>query len=105
MSWTKLPPLAEPVHSGCLNCGSKPIRMPLRRILAVGFGSVTITRDGGFIWSGDSEEKTLKEFERRAMLDPDHDWRVEFLTPFWSGVWQRHGLARWNLVIKGEGFA
>lgn len=104
-TWEKLPPLTEPVHSGCLNCGSKPITLPLSKQLSVGFGQVRVSRDGETVWSGDDSSVWLRRFEKRAAADPDHDWRVYFLAPLWEGEWQRQGEGQWVAVSRGIGFA
>ena len=104
VGWTKLVPLAEPVHSGCLLCGSKPIELPLTKMLCVGFGDVTVSRDEEIIWQGDDDSVTLERFEEMAKLDPDHNWHVTFNAPLWEGIWQRQD-GKWLLVWKGMGFA
>jgi hypothetical protein len=104
-TWKKLPPLTEELHSGCLICGSKPIELPLTKILAVGFGNVEVTKGSATIWSGDDVRVTLESIELKALEDPDHDYRVRFITPLWEGVWQRQEVGQWLLVWKGPGFA
>lgn len=102
--WKKRPPIGH-VPNGCLNCPSKPPTLSLRRLLAVGFGMVRLTRCGQEIWSGDDEHATIQRAENLARKDPRHDWRLEFQAPMWSGVWQRQGKNRWVAIRKGVGFA
>lgn len=46
LKWQKLPALDTPSHSGCLNCPSKPIRVEMNMVIAVGFGDAHAERDG-----------------------------------------------------------
>jgi len=105
MGWTKLPAYEGSRSKGCLHCGSVHEALPLTHPLAVGFGQVTVTRDGEYVWAGDDPSVWLRRFERRAAADPNHDWRVRFDAPLWEGVYQRQGEAYWVLVEKGMGFA
>jgi hypothetical protein len=73
--------------------------------LDVGFGMVTVSRDGEWVWSGDDEHVWLRRFERRAAADPDHDWRVVFDSALHSETYQRQGAGEWVLVEQGRGFA
>jgi hypothetical protein len=104
MTWSKLEPL--PAQSkGCLNCGAVHESLRISAPLAVGFGFVSVTRDGERVWEGDDEHVWLRRFERRAAADPDHDWRVYFNAPLWEATYQRQGEKHWVLVEKGMGFA
>lgn len=107
----KVEPLDGGVSSGCLNCGGREAVHPLDGMLGVGFGNCDVTRDGRPVWweeaNSDSDEPmpTLQRFEDMAAADPDHDWRVSYVAPLWSGSWQRHGVGEWNLIDRGMGFA
>jgi hypothetical protein len=101
-TWLKLPPVRD--HPACLNCGPWPDDLPHTAVLAVGFGMVTVTRDGEHIWSGDDETVTLERFERKARRDANHDWRVEFMGPLNEREYQRQR-GHWRLVRTGLGFA
>lgn len=110
MSWSKLPALTEQqagLRSNCLNCGAQPVTIPLTAELAVGFGTVSVDKDGSGIWDmqQDDEAQTLQRFEDMAKVDPDHDWRVSFFGPLSESTYQRHGVGEWVLVTKGDGFA
>lgn len=107
MEWQKLPPLEYPPHSGCLNCGSKPLRVPLRYNPHPGFGMVTLLRNGEAVETQVDYEKatTFIHFENVARRDPDHDWRVVSDGPLSDVTWQRHGPKEWVAVAKGLGFA
>jgi len=103
--WWREPLADRGFRSGCLNCGACPDALPLTTPLCVGFGFVSVTRDGESIWSGDDMGVWLRRFERRAASDPDHDWRVEFVGPMSETIYQRHGTAEWVLIAIGNGFA
>lgn len=109
MSWTKLPPFAGKIHHGCLNCGGTDEIAPLDMVVAVGFGSASVTRDGDEVWSESGNEEDdyfpLSHFEALAAADPDHDWQVSLQGPMRGRVYQRHDVAKWVLVDSNEGFA
>jgi hypothetical protein len=107
MTWTKLPILTKHPHSGCLNCGPKPIRVKLNANLHPGFGEVSITLDGERVevyFDGD-KCPTFRRFENLARKDPDHDWRVFINAPLYDVTYQRHGHNEWVAVGEGIGFA
>lgn len=85
--------------------GAPPNVLPLTAPLAVGFGVVTVRKDGTSIWSGDDEHRWLRRYERMAAADPEHDWRVEFHGPMSSQTYQRRGEGTWLLIETGRGFA
>lgn len=106
MGWTKLPALEKPgLRSGCNICGPQPVTIPMEAQLCVGFGTVTVSKDGVGVWQGDDCDVLLQRFEDMAALDPDHDWRVTFFQPLAEPEYQRHGSGEWVLVRKGDGFA
>ena len=79
-------------------------------IVAVGFGSASVTRDGECIWEespGDEEGDyhDVAHFERLAAADPDHDWQITMYGPLWGSTYQRHDEQMWVLVDSNEGFA
>lgn len=101
-------PLDGGASSGCLNCGGRSSRHELHAQLGVGFGMCVVTKDGMSVWEENSEVDdypALQEFEDMASQDPDHDWRVVYDAPMWSGTWQRQGDGEWNLIERGIGFA
>lgn len=112
MSWVKLPAL-EGKPNPCANCPPIEPLASLEKIIAVGFGSATVERDGVVVYSepvGDAfdDEEAFWDFnraEQMAMLDPDHDWRAVFFGPLHGETYQRQGPDRWVLVEKNEGFA
>lgn len=91
-------------HGDCLNCGPSPDELPLAAVLAVGFGAVTVTRNGKLIWQGDDERRTMRWVERKARAAPNFDWRVHFISPMRERLYQRQG-GKWVLIQQGMGFA
>ena len=109
-TWTKLPPFAGKIANPCLNCPSHEEVAPLGLVIAVGFGSACVTKDGALVYDepdidSDAECWTVAEAEAAALADPDHDWRILLHGPMRGATWQRHGDARWVLVESNEGFA
>ena len=109
MSWTKLEAIESTVI-GCATCGAKPKLFPPKSIIAVGFGSATLTKDDELVWDeqqGDAVNKymTGAEAEEIAAKDPDHDWQIQLFAPLSERTYQRHGLGEWVLVRQGVGFA
>lgn len=105
-SWFRVP-LEHAPHSGCLNCGSKPVYIPLRYNPHPGFGIVVLTRDGETVEDQVHAEKstTFIHFENVAKKDPDHDWRVKSDGPLVDVTWQRHAPKTWVAIERGMGFA
>lgn len=98
------PTLTEPIVF-CLNCPPKPTLLSMNAILGVGFGSVTVSRDGEVVWSGDSWSKKVRSVERQARREPGRDWRIVFYAPLYEVEYQRHDRDTWHLIRRGEGFA
>lgn len=100
---------AVPMWRGCLHAGPAPQVCPLTRHLAVGFGAVSLTRDGQVVWTGDEafkrRPKNVRWAENRAAADPAHDWRLRFESPLSGELFQRHAPGRWVLVKQDRGFA
>lgn len=106
----------KPKYKGCLKCGPEVQKLSMKRELAVGFGCVTVTRDGKTIWAGDWLKQfhpihkdlkrcyTIMRFENAARKSPG-DWRVKFGAPLNSSTFQRQGKNLWVLVAQGGGFA
>ena len=46
MSFKKLPQInSKDLHVGCLNCSTAALEAPMDMVVAVGFGSATVTKD------------------------------------------------------------
>jgi|ERR1017187_5440969 hypothetical protein len=101
---TKQSPI-EGFNNPCLNCSPRLEFMPLTTPLAIGFGSVLVSKDDETVWSGDNSHVWLRRFENKALKDPNHDWRVEIIGPLYECAYQRHGDGEWALISRGEGFA
>ena len=105
------------VHIGCLTCSPATRILDMERILAVGFGDVTVTKDGKRLYSEVEMDHKYKEtgvdelcpvvfyFEQLAMKDPNHDWRIHFVAPLHEEEYQRQGPGCWVMIFSGEGFA
>ena len=124
MTWERQKPI-EAGGPACLCCGTPTSMFPADGLIAVGFGSATVTRDGHavydepqakYIWGDDDELKDIEEpaesvywtgadAEKAAAADPDHDWRICKYAPLYEAEYQRHGEGQWVLIRRGEGFA
>jgi hypothetical protein len=108
VSWQKLPAVEGSV--ACFTCGAGA-RSDLdpERMICVGFGTAGYSKDGLDIWTeggaDDEEPPLVRDVERVAALDPNHDWRIYFEVPLYSAEYQRQGDGIWVLIRKGEGFA
>lgn len=103
--WKPKKPLSEAGSRGCLNCGVSATKLPLKAVLAVGFGCVTLQRCGKVVWCGDDLKVTAQKAEDRAKKDPKHDWRISFEAPLYASEYQRQGAGKWVLISTGMGFA
>ena len=78
-------------------------------VIAVGFGSASVTRDGELVYDEDRVDEenfwTCADAENAARKDPFHDWRISFYAPLYEAVYQRHAAGKWMLIEKGKGFA
>ena len=110
MTWEKLPAI-EGGSGGCLHCGYQHDVLPMEAIIAVGFGSASLTKDGECIHDGEralhdeKEPWTVEQAEAEAAKDPDHDWRISLIAPLSERHYQRQGDKHWVLYEKGMGFA
>lgn len=123
MAWERKPAIKSS-GAACLCCGTPTSMFPMDGVIAVGFGSASVTRDGAcvydepqarYVWQGDdikdviepaeSDYWTGADAERAAAADPDHDWRIHKRAPLYDATYQRHGEGQWVLIERGEGFA
>ena len=112
MSYEQLPQIdRKDLHIGCATCSTAALVAPLKREIAVGFGSAFVTRDGIKIYDGQAEYQTrgkalrVKDIENMARAEPDHDWRIVFHGPLHGETYQRQGKNHWVCVESNEGFA
>src|SRR5665648_985571 len=106
MSFIKLEPI-KGGHGGCLCCGYQHEVLPMDKLIAVGFGIATVTKDEEVIYDENSgcELWMTLEAEDFAKVDPDHDWRIHLVAPLSERHYQRQGECHWVLYEKGQGFA
>ena len=106
MSFIKLEPI-KGGHGGCLCCGYQHEVLPMDKLIAVGFGIATVTKDEEVIYDENSgcELWTALEAEDFAKEEPDHDWRIHLVAPLSERHYQRQGDNQWVLYEKGQGFA
>lgn len=108
--WKKLDPLAG-APNPCRHCPPILAEAHPEKVIAVGFGAASVTRDGHEVYSeptgDDVPEDAYWDFARaevEAAKDPDHDWRAVLFGPLHGETYQRQD-GRWLLVEKNEGFA
>jgi hypothetical protein len=91
---------------GCLHCGFQHAVLPMEAVVAVGFGSAWLSRDGEMVREERGDDFiTAGEAEALAAADPDRDWRIHLIAPLSERHYQRQGEAHWVLYEKGPGFA
>lgn len=101
----KLPRLKGQIK-GCQCNYLKPL-LAMNRRLTVGFGEVSVLRDGEIVWRSVKyeEQRRVTDIEAKAVKDPQHDWRIRFYAPLSEAVYQRQWRGKWYLVEVGDGFA
>ena len=86
-----------------------PTQAPMEMLIAVGFGSAFVSRDGEQVLDGENppgdEFLTFADAEKMAAADPDHDWRVVLHGPLHGETYQRQGEGVWMCIERNEGFA
>jgi hypothetical protein len=110
--WKKLPGITQDkLHIGCLNCSTSALEAPMHMGIAVGFGGAYVLKDGECVYDGQwdyqsgNEPKTVRQIERMASRDPDHDWRIVKDGPMHGETFQRQGKGKWVCVESNAGFA
>lgn len=109
----KLPAVElKDLHVGCLNCSTAALVAPLDMLIAVGFGSAYVTKDGEIVYDEQrvEDEKfwTVQDAEDLAAADPDHDWQIVKYGPLHGETFQRQerqGIYQWICVESNKGFA
>jgi len=111
LSFEKLPAI-EGGSGGCACCGYQYPHLPLKSLIAVGFGYASVTKNGEEVYNEmDVEAKgwddfwTAQDAENEALKDPDNDWRIHLVAPLSERHYQRQGDGLWVLYKKGIGFA
>lgn len=115
MGYEKLPALdGKDIHIGCLTCSTAASVAPMDMVIAVGFGSAIVTKNGELVYSEpyidlDATEEpeywTVQDAENLALKEPDCDWRIEKHGPLHGETFQRQGNGLWVCVESNEGFA
>jgi hypothetical protein len=106
--WIK--PLKTNIHHGCLHCGGTDAVLEMNTRLYQAMGGWAITKDGDLFFMDDNcdrnweDYKQLKDIERRARRDTNHDWRAIFHSPLRGATYQRHR-GKWVLIKSDRGFA
>ena len=109
--WKKLPAI-DPGGNPCLNCPDPQSILPSEAIIAVGFGSAGLSKDGEIIWDEIRDGRnmewedmlTVAQAEALAAADPDHDWRIYLHGPMHGETYQRQD-GQWICVERNKGFA
>lgn len=111
MSFEKVPALKiEGLNIGCPCCSTAAMVAPMDMLIAVGFGSACVTKNGELIYQEQSVENdndywTVKDAENEALKDPDCDWRIVKFGPLHGETFQRHGDGIWVCIESNRGFA
>ena len=105
----KLDPIKSK-HIGCLTCDSRAQVLPMDRLIAVGFGSATATKDGKEVYDEqrclESDDYwTVQDAEKEALKSPESDWRIHLVAPLYERHYQRQDKNYWVLYEEGPGFA
>ena len=92
----------------------------LDMVIAVGFGSATVSRNGVTVLDGErfySNARrglanrdgwtTVRHAEKlaRRRRRPRDRWTIEINAPLWSATWERQRPGKWVCIEAGEGFA
>ena len=117
MSYVKQPRIKGHIACGTCGCGPKD-SLSKDRILSVGFGETTVTKDGDVVYSEtkasvneevyhDEAYWTVADAEQYMSLFPngEHDWRIVFITPLYGATYQWQEEDGWVLIDKNNGFA
>lgn len=105
MSFEKMKPI-EGGNGGCLNCGYQYNILPMKSLIAVGFGYAAVTKNEEEVYQ-ETDEGTIwntRNAEMEAAKDPDNDWRIHLVAPLSERHYQRQGKEHWVLYEKGQGF-
>lgn len=97
-------------YGGCLNCGYQYDVLPMKKIIAVGFGYDAVTKNGKEVYNEQEHEDdesywTTQDAEDLAKQEPDNDYRIHLVAPLSERHYQRQGDNNWVLYEKGQGFA
>ena len=112
MPFTKLPPLEQKdIHIGCMCCSTACQIAHMDLLIAVGFGSANVTKDGHVVYDEQDCERlgrelwTVQDAENEALKDPDHDWQIMKAGPMHGETFQRQDIGRWVCIESNQAFA
>lgn len=95
--------------NACPCCGCRQEVLPMDSHIAVGFGYAAVTRDGDEVYHEPTNDTagcwTAQDAENLAKQNPDRDWRIHLVAPFFERHYQRQGDGHWVLYMQGKGFA
>lgn len=88
-------------------------RIEIDTPLAVGFGTVSVSKGTLIVWEGDDERVTLEGFDAAAsfLTEDGIPWRVVFNGPLVKETYKRIGqegpmnFGIWELEAREDGFA
>ena len=107
----KYEPAIQPNPNPCLHCPDPQAIAPMDMVIAVGFGSACLTKNGKLVWdeqraNGEWEKMlTVAQAEKLALRDPNADWRIEKHGPLHGETYQRQGPGKWVCIEQNQGFA
>ena len=90
---------------------------PLGRVIGVGFGSATVSRDGALFVDGEHPKRrgltnregwvTLRKVEKwiKRHGAGRSRWVASVRAPLWDATWERQRPGKWVCVAAGMGFA
>jgi hypothetical protein len=83
--------------------------LDLDALVTVGIGYAALTRDGKPVYEaecGDLEHAmTVREAERLASNEPEHDWRIHLVALREERHYRRDADGRWQLYQRGYGLS
>ena len=96
--------------SGCGNCGINRAHFGPDDLVAAGFGSAGLYRDGVMVIDGDARAETDEpltgaECERIASADPGHKWEIVIAAALHGDTFERQPDGRWPCTASNNGFA
>lgn len=78
-------------------------------IVAVGVGYAAVTRDGVPMYEAQYGElehaMSVREAERMAAAEPEHDWRIHLVGPLDERHYRRSADGRWTIYRRGYGLS
>lgn len=83
--------------------------LALDALVAVGIGYAALTRDGMPVYEAECGEVehaiSVREAERLAATEPDHDWRIHLVALRDERHYRRDPDGQWHLYERGYGLS